>query len=337
VKAMELGDMNALNQWLAERSLGGHWDAHHPLPTPKPHLWKWADIWEGLQAAGELVPMDATARRTIQLKNPALDRGMTNTIHISIQLVKPGEIAKAHRHTAAAIRYVLKGSPKGFTIVEGERFAMEEGDLITTPNWTWHDHYNGSSEPIVWLDGLDVRLVSSMGAMLQENYQTDQQPIEKPDGYSANTLGRARPAWIKSPHLTPPFRYRWKETHAALQALKESAGDPCDGILLEYTNPFSGGPTLPTFSCEIQLLRSKEKTRSHRHTSTTIYHAFRGEGSTVVGGQQLKWTQGDIFLVPPWFWHSHENRQSEDAILFSTTDRPAAVALGLYREEIGAA
>ncbi len=61
---------------------------------------------------------------------------MSNTIHLSVQLVKPGEIATAHRHVAAAIRYVLKGSPKSFTIVEGERFTMEEGDLIKTPNWT---------------------------------------------------------------------------------------------------------------------------------------------------------------------------------------------------------
>ena len=37
---------------------------------------------------------------------------------------------------------------------------MEEGDLITTPNWTWHDHYNGSDESVIWLDGLDVRLLA---------------------------------------------------------------------------------------------------------------------------------------------------------------------------------
>ena len=333
----EIADMNSLNRWLSERSLGGHWEAHAPLPTPKPHLWKWTDIWEGLQAAAELIPMDKTARRTVQLRNPALDGRMTNTIHLSIQLVKPGEVAKAHRHVAGAIRYVLKGSPKGFTVVEGERFPMEEGDLITTPNWTWHDHYNASSEPIVWLDGLDVRLVSHLGAMLQENYKQDQQPVEKPEGYSAKILGRARPAWIKTPHQTPPFRYQWKETLSTLSTLKESQGDPFDGILLEYTNPFTGGPTLPTFSCEIQLLRAKEKTRSHRHTTTTVYHAFRGTGATVIGNERFEWNQGDIFLVPPWFWHNHENRQSEDAILFSITDRPAAVALGLYREEAAAA
>ena len=89
MKAMEIPDLNSLNRWLSERNLGGHWDAHTPPPAPKPYLWKWADIWEGLEAAGELVPMDATARRTIQLKNPALSRGMTNTIHISSNWSSP--------------------------------------------------------------------------------------------------------------------------------------------------------------------------------------------------------------------------------------------------------
>jgi gentisate 1,2-dioxygenase len=36
-----------------------------------------------------------------------------------VQLVKPGEVAAAHRHTAAAVRFIVKGTPKAYTIVEG--------------------------------------------------------------------------------------------------------------------------------------------------------------------------------------------------------------------------
>ncbi|MCH8055082.1 MAG: cupin domain-containing protein [Deltaproteobacteria bacterium] len=324
-----------LDRWLAERNLNGHWNRQARIPRIRPYLWKWADIYEGLQRAGELVPMDQTGRRTIQLRNPSLPGGMTHTIHLSVQMVKPGEIARAHRHVAGAIRYVIKGSPHGCTIVEGERFTMEEGDLITTPNWTWHDHYNGSDEPIIWLDGLDVRLVSYFGAQFQENFVQDQQPVEKPDGYSSKILGKARPTWMKRSFSTPPFRYRWQETYGTLLTLKESEGDPFDGVRLEYVNPFNGGPTLPTYSCEVQLLRPEEKTRSHRHTSTTVYHAIRGEGVTVVGEERLQWSQGDIFVVPPWYWHSHENRLDQDVILFSINDWPTMKALGLYREEAG--
>jgi gentisate 1,2-dioxygenase len=52
---------------------------------------------------------------------------MTNTIHISVQLVNPGEVAAAHRHTAAAIRFILKGNPKAYTVVQGERLPMSGG------------------------------------------------------------------------------------------------------------------------------------------------------------------------------------------------------------------
>jgi 1-hydroxy-2-naphthoate dioxygenase len=277
--------------------------------------------------------MDKTGRRTVQMRNPSLPAGMTHTIHLSVQLVKPGEIARAHRHVAAAIRYVIQGSPKAFTVVEGERFPMEQGDLITTPNWTWHDHYNGSEEPIMWLDGLDVRLVNYLGAQFGENYIQDQQPIEKPDGYSTRILGNARPTWMKTGFSAPPFRYRWAETHPTLLTLKESAGDPYDSIKLAYVNPFTGGPTLPTYSCEVQLLKPREKTAAHRHTSTTVYQAFLGKGATVVGGKRMEWEQGDLFVVPPWYWHHHENSLDEDVILFSINDWPVMKALGLYREE----
>jgi gentisate 1,2-dioxygenase len=326
-------DLEGLNSWLAERNLKGHWDHQPWSQVVRPHLWKWNDIYEGLNWSGKLITAGEAGRRTIQLRNPGLSAGMTNTIHISVQLVNPAEVAAAHRHTAAAIRFVLKGNPKAYTVVEGERLPMAEGDLITTPNWTWHDHFNGGDEPIMWLDGLDIRLVGTFGAMIQENFKKQQQLVEKPDSYSAKVFGHARPTWIKSEFAAPPYRYPWAETYASLMALKESTGDPFDGILLEYANPLTGGATLQTFSCQIQLLRAHEKTRSHRHTSTTVYHAFRGQGMTKISANEFDWEQGDIFVVPPWQWHSHENSANEDAILFSITDKPSTEALGLYREE----
>jgi len=330
----EVQNVSGLDEWLKERHLNGHWRGMGERPEFRPYLWKWADIYDGLMKATELVPMDDTPRRTIQLRNPSLGDRMSSTIHMSVQCVMPGEIAKAHRHTAAAVRFVIQGEPGADTVVEGEPFPMRSGDLITTPNWTWHDHYNRSDEPVIWLDGLDSRLVS-IGQGLQENFPQDQQPIERPAGYSAQTLGRARPSWLQSEHPTPPFRYPWEETYATLMALKaqENEGDPCDGLRLLYTHPLNGGPTLPTFACELQLLQGHQQTAAHRHICTTIYQAFRGSGVTEVDGERLEWSQGDIFVVPPWTWHKHENTQGQDSILYSMSDWPALSALGLYREE----
>jgi 1-hydroxy-2-naphthoate dioxygenase len=327
---MEISD---LDQRLAKKNLQGFWAMDHDTKKMKPYLWRWDDIYDALQLASEHVPMDKTGRRAILLRNPFVDGGITESLNVSIQMVKPGEIAKAHRHVPAAIRFVIQGSPQTFTIVEGERFPMEEGDLITTPNWTWHDHFNGASQPAIWLDGLDARLVRFLSAGFSENYSREQQAVEKPDGYSQRLLGRARPSWMKADFVTPPFRYRWAETYPTLLALKESEGDPFDGIRLQYKNPFNGGPTLLTFSCEVQLLRPGEKCRTHRHTSSVLYQVFRGRGSTKVDDEVLSWKQGDLFVVPSWHWHSHENPSGEDAILFSLTDWPTLQALGIYREE----
>ncbi len=108
-----------------------------------------------------------------------------------------------------------------------------------------------------------------------------------------------------------------------------------DGTLLRYINPATGGYTYPTMSCEIQLFKAKEATQAHRHTSTALYHVFKGQGRTKVGEGFLEWKKGDSFVVPLWQWHAHENLGGDEAILFSMNDRPVMEALQLYREEAG--
>jgi 1-hydroxy-2-naphthoate dioxygenase len=143
-----------------------------------------------------------------------------------------------------------------------------------------------------------------------------------------------RPAWENSKRENVPFRYPWKDIEPQLRALAQSKGSPYDGVALEYVNPITGGSTLPTLSCWIQLLRPGEHTRKHRHTSSAVYFVVSGEGTTVVGDKALEWTRHDCFSVPNWAWHEHRNRSStEEAILFSVNDIPIVSAFNLYREE----
>jgi gentisate 1,2-dioxygenase len=103
--------------------------------------------------------------------------------------------------------------------------------------------------------------------------------------------------------------------------------------LLRYINPVTSGYTYPTMSCEVQLFKGKESTKTHRHTSTAIYHVVRGQGRTRVGEGYLEWQQGDTFVVPLWQWHAHENLSNDEAVLFSINDRPIMDSLQLHREE----
>ncbi len=211
---------------------------------------------------------------------------------------------------------------------------MEEGDLILTPNWTWHEHHNESQDPIIWLDGLDGPLIQSLNILFFEESETTEQPITRKTGESLSRLGFARAARKDETCLRGvPFRYSWKDTYAALKTMGEEDRDPYDGTLLRYINPATGGYTYPTMSCEVQLFKAKETTRAHRHTSTAIYHVFQGRGRTRVGEGYLEWKKGDTFVVPLWQWHRHENVANDEAVLFSLSDRPVIESLQLYREE----
>src|SRR5204863_5882568 len=100
----------------------------------------------------------------------------------------------------------------------------------------------------------------------------------------------------------------------------ERGADPFDDAIVEYVDPETGRPVLPTMGCYLQMIRPGVETVSHRQTSTAIYHAVRGSGQTTIGDACYEWEAGDCFVVPPTAPHRHANRASEPAILFSLQD-----------------
>ncbi|HEY6197954.1 MAG TPA: cupin domain-containing protein [Candidatus Binatia bacterium] len=340
-----------LDQELEQKNLQGLWneelwnsDARLFTKDPKtmvqPCVWKWADIESSLREAGDLVGLGGKVeRRTLRLQNPGLKQlqgqkhATTHTIHMSVQLLKPGELASSHRHNFGAFRFVARGRG-AYTVVDGEQFFMEPGDLILNPPMTWHGHGN-ESEPIMWLDGLDYPLILSLQVLTWEPFPGDFQPIKESFKSTGHRLGMVRPLWEKA---AGPLAYKWSETYRTLKNLEASEGSPFDGIALEFVNPADGGHTFPTMSCGVQMLRPGEITQTHRHNSSTIYHAFRGSGVTTIDGKKYEWNEGDCFVVPLWSWHCHQNASKrEEAILFSVNDQPTLEALKLYREEPGEA
>src|SRR5439155_367119 len=129
-----------------------------PRSEAVPHLWRWRDLRPQAMRAAELVGTQQAERRVLRLTNPKLPGAASNTLVANIQIVMPGEIARAHRHSAAALRLIIEGRG-GYTVVNGERVPMYPGDLVLTPNWSWHDHANDTDAPMIWLDGLDTPLV----------------------------------------------------------------------------------------------------------------------------------------------------------------------------------
>jgi gentisate 1,2-dioxygenase len=309
-----------------------------PQGKARPYLWRYADLRPHLLRAGELVSTREAERRVLMLLNPGLEgkAAATSTLFAGMQLILPGEIAPAHRHSPSAIRIIVEGRG-AYTAVDGERCFMEPGDLILTPAWSWHDHGNDTDEPVIWLDGLDLPLVGALDAIFAEHAATERYGITKPDDVCTDLYHQPglRPANVpQSSPYSPLLNYKWTRTAAALAALPNSVVTPYDDLLLDYVNPHTGGPVLPTMACTAQLLRPGVHTQAHRQASSSVYLVIQGQGWSVIDGKRYAWEQGDVFAVPSWACHEHVNASdTQAAALFAFTDRPVLQALGLYREE----
>jgi len=285
-----------------------------PQSKAVPFLWHWRDLRPQAIRAAELVGTAQAERRVLRLTNPELPGIASNTLVANIQIVMPGEIARAHRHSGAALRFIIEGRG-GYTVVNGERVPMFPGDLVLTPNWSWHDHANDTDAPMIWLDGLDTPLVRMLDAGFYEEHP------QKRQGFGA-------------PVNASQWHYPMSEMRAALQRLAAAnTGDGCDGLVLEYINRVTGGPVMPTIACHMLLLRPGEKTRARRGVCCTNYHVVEGAGYSMVGGQRLEWEDKDVFTVPTWTFCEHVNSGDRPAFLFSFNDAPVMKALSLYREE----
>src|SRR4051812_29172976 len=150
-----------------------------PRSEAVPYLWHWRDLRPQAMRAAELVGTAQAERRVLRLTNPKLPGIASNTLVANIQIVMPGEIARAHRHSGAALRLIIEGSG-GYTVVKGGRVPMAPGDLVLPPNWSWHDHANDTEAPMIWLDGLDTPLVRMLEAGFYEEYHQDRQQVAAP-------------------------------------------------------------------------------------------------------------------------------------------------------------
>jgi gentisate 1,2-dioxygenase len=331
---------------MAELSVGALWrhlgDLFPAEPTSRavPFHWDYRRLRPYMLHFADVLSIEEAQRRVLMLINPGLRKESATVIglYAGIQVILPGEQAQAHRHAANAFRFIIEGSG-AYTTVAGERVHMHPGDLLLTPGWQWHDHYHEGDGPMMWLDGLDFPLVNSLDAAFFELYPDAAQKPSVPDDLSSRQFihGRLNPAWLGERTVSSPIgNYPWAETQRAFESIADSArGSDVDGVLLEYTNPWSGGPVMPTMSCRVQRFVPGFHGLPRRHTASTILHVVRGEGTTVVNGQEITWGEHDIFVIPAWASYEHINAsRSDDAVLFSYNNEPVVRALGLYRDEL---
>ncbi|MGC8481118.1 MAG: cupin domain-containing protein [Acidimicrobiales bacterium] len=300
-----------------------------------PFVWKWERIKALAQRSGELIPIDRGGdRRVLSLTNPGLD-GLpyaSSTLWGAIQYLGPQEVAPAHRHSPAALRFVMEGSGV-WTLVNGDPVAMHPGDLVLTPSWTWHEHHNPFEQPMMWFDALDLPLVRSLDALYYEDgpdFMTNR-AVDEVSGSELRYGGGAGlvplDADEQAPAYSPLLAYRWAETDRALTSMMKVAND--GHAALRFADPTTGRDVMPTMRCAMHRLGKGGHMPLRQSTGSSLWVTFQGSAIVTIAGEEYQLAQGDCFVVPSWAPFGLSSVDGAD--FFAVSDTPVLEALGLAR------
>ncbi len=327
-----------------EENLAPLWRVLHGLVTQEPvvkavpALFEYERVRPYLMEACDLIGVEESQRRVMVLENPGLtgQTKITDNLFGGLQIILPGEIAPPHRHTAAALRFIIEGN-HAYTAVGGERTVMEPGDFVITPSMQWHDHGNESNGPMVWLDGLDMHMIRFFCASFREDSpEGHAQPAFRPEGSAQGEVGMnlVPEGYTRTSQTSPIFNYRYAVTREALQRLsKLGEPDACHGYRMNYINPLTGGPAMPTLTTAMRLLPKGFKTAPYRSTAGTVFTVVEGEGTATIGDKTFSFKPHDIFVVPSWC--NVVMQAKSDLTLFSYSDQAVQQKLDIFREVRG--
>ena len=301
-----------------------------PNPATRSGYWNYDALRPLLLKAGELTPVEKAERRVLVLSDPGRGVGAmqaTSSIYLGMQLLLPGESAPAHRHTPSAVRIVVEGSG-GYTVVDGERLPMEEGDLVLTPGGEWHDHGHDGTDPVIWLDALDLPLFvyfegsyAIEGPLQMQNNRPDASEVE----YTAAGLVPSRQSGI-TPRRYPMMRYPWAQTEKALRQMAAYGGT----AEVDFVNPETGEDVLPTLGFTAMMLQAGQQDAPPLRSASCAFHVVSGSGQTQIDGKTISWGPKDTFTAPVFSKLTH--KATQDSFLIRIHDRPLQTKLGYYEE-----
>ena len=160
-----------------------------PDPPYQPPLhWPFVELHsrlQGLRALGQ----EYKGRRLFLMYDRTTGRtqGTTATFFATITMRPAGIVDVPHRHTSAAVNYILSG--RGWSIVGGQHYEWGAGDLmLTAPGWMNHGHASHEGEDVYELTIQDSPLQIAVGSLLWvENLEEDRaELLGVTTGYETN-------------------------------------------------------------------------------------------------------------------------------------------------------
>ena len=306
---------------------------HVPSRRTQPTHWPYAPLRKLLLKAGELTPIEKAERRVLVLANPGhgLEKMQASAaMYLGMQLLLPGELAPAHRHTPNAVRMVVEGEG-AWTLVNGEKCPMRRGDLILTPTGLWHEHGHDGSGPVIWLDVLDLPLVYYVEASYHEEVPSQ---TVKP-GQSAKAYARAgvvpTPVFGRSDKRYPMLRYPWADARAALVSLAEDQPE-LEAVQVTYVNPETGQDAQNILGFYALMLRPGQNLRLPARSPAQVLHQVEGSVDVAVEeGAAFTLAEADTCAVPGYTAATLRNHSATDpAFVFVADESPLHRKLGVY-------
>lgn len=277
-----------------------------PTTPFSPMHWRYTEAAQYLDMAGDWIGTDLAERRNLLMFNPVGDNDYASlpSLVAAYQMIKPGEAARAHRHSPNALRLVLDVGEGVTTVVDGVELPMAYGDVLLTPGGTWHSHFNRGDRISYWIDVLDVPLVHRLESMFFEPHPEEHQAV------------------LEQPQQSP-----WRFTLADQDALLAAAPEVASG----YRYVDLDTPSLRTMRLRIHDLAAGTSLPTERATENRIYAVIEGSGEARIGDQVFAWQRGDVLVAPNWHWQSLKT--SSQARLLEVSDAPVHQLLGFHRLE----
>jgi len=340
----ENGAIDDLYGDLAAAQLQPLWEMHglltnEPQPRTIPFRWRASEMYKLAARSGELIPIDEGGdRRVLAMSNPGLGGApyISATLWAAVQYLLPGETAPPHRHTPAALRFILDGDGVS-TTVDGDSIPMTRGDLVLTPAWTWHGHHNFGMSSMMWLDILDLPIVEALETIFFQPDRSHPSPwgtvpsvAEQRYGQGPGLLPSGQHATTSKTAHSPLTVYRWGDTDRALHALLDLPRAKVGTV--RFTDPTSGGDVMPTLRCEMTRILAGASSEPARQTGAQVFGVLNGSGHAGVEDQTFSLESGDIFVVPSWSTYLlHADTELD---VFICSDAPVLQALSLFRQEL---
>jgi gentisate 1,2-dioxygenase len=325
----DLRDLNLVPLW---PSLRGVLPPNIPTRQTKPTHWPYKTLKPLLLKAGELTPIEKAERRVLVLANPGhgLDKMQASAaMYLGMQLLMPGEWAPSHRHTPNAVRMIVEGEG-AYTTVDGEKCPMSRGDLILTPTGLWHEHGHDGTDPVIWLDVLDLPLVYYMEASYHVN--GDRQTIAPGRGDKQYAHGGLVPSHVfeRSHKAYPVLRYAWTDAKAALQTLAADLPD-LEQVQITYTNPETGTDAENILGFYALMLRPGQSLRLPARSPAQVFHLIEGSVQADIVDSHFKMVEADTCCAPGYESVTLTNLQADKAsFIFIADESPLHRKLGVY-------